>query len=348
MNEPIMALAGANAAGCDSETLKQFADAGFNWIVFSDVLLDKEWRGCIRRCHDVGIRVIVRWPDHGTLGFATREFAFQTYDGFTNDIPDGRVCGPSHWHPEVVKRAAPSAKSLKSMGVDGLLCSLLTCDRPYPTDWYGKPPERERTVMFWSFDEHAQKDWKSQYEAQWMPHRADKPPLQLEFLAWYQAAWLRRLHDYTAVAQSVGFENVWTWFVPLLSMKSAESIANGTADAIVPFHLCWYEPCVDAGLNPVVVTAVLLNMWPVWVKDAVEGMNQAYCNLGWRGIVGPGCNEGREVAVANLRERAPTLSAIGASGVYAGMTFLKGQDFNEAGLAARANFEEGKHGNLVE
>ena len=338
MSEPIMALAGARASECDSETLKQFADAGFNWIVFSDVLLDDEWKDCIRRCHDAGIRVVVRWPDHGTLGHTTREFAFQTYDGFTNDFPDGRVCGPSHWHPEVLSRAAPSAKALKSMGVDGLLCSLLTCDRPYPTDWYGRPSEHMRTIMFWSFDPYARKAWKGQYEAQWMPHRADKAPIQTEFVAWYQAAWLRRLVDYTNVAGECGFEHVWTWFVPLLGW-SAECIANGTADSIVPFHLCWYEPCVEAGLNPVVVTAVLINMWPVWVEDAISGMNQAYRDLGWRGIAGPGCNEGREVAVANLRERAPILAGIGASGVYAGMTFLKGQDFNEAGLAARASFE---------
>lgn len=346
MSEPIMCLVAAGTPP-ERETQKQFADAGYNYVTYEQMEPCGPWEKTIAEWHGLGVKVIARWPARDKLGLNEPEFGFRTYDGCSNAVEDGRRAGPSHWHPGVLDIAAPTMRPLYDMGVDGVLVHGIDCDRPFPTDWYGQMPwQHEYAKLFWSFDQHAQADWAAYSDGQQMPTKppeigAPRTEELMVFYRWYQGSWLRRIIEYTQVAQEAGFNEVWTFFTPLVNWLP-ECMANGTAGAVEWLDSLWYGPAKGRGLNPCVVSPVCFNLWPEYVRAGIDAMRFATQVLGWRAISGPHVNAGHDVATRNLRENTELLSGFGFQGCWTAQSFLEGkEDLVESGQIARANFQRG-------
>lgn len=169
-----MILCSSGGGSFLKDDLSRIAELGFNYIACRGAGPNREFERTIKNAHEVGIKVVAIFPDWFELGLIGPEFSFQTVDGKTNDHfegSEGRIEGPSYWHPEPDVRWRPALVKLAETGLDGILASPMHSDRMAPTDWYPFGGHPKYTTAFWSFDAHAKKAW-AEHSDEEMPTQA--------------------------------------------------------------------------------------------------------------------------------------------------------------------------------
>jgi hypothetical protein len=259
--------------------------------------------------HEYGLTMIARWPDWAHLKCLGEDMAFRNYLGASN-TGHSLYSGPSWWCQEADRRALDDLPRIIEDGWDGVLCHIITGDRPGPTGWH-LSSHREWKEVYWSFDEWAREAYGTLRRPIPMPARPD-PHGDLEFYRWYQDAWLSRLETFTGAALEY-VKNVWAWFIPM-DWFEPETMADGTADS-TPAISQWRQNVLNAGADPLVVVSHMFGMGSAWQPKAERTM-QEQNEAGWRSIVGAECNPG--VAPRNLLANGREARNLGFSGLLCG------------------------------
>lgn len=325
--------------------IKALADWGFDFVLSNTVFPSHEWEKEIADVHSNGMKFIARWPNIGYLGLNDSRYAFQSYDCQSNTGRSGRIDGPSHWNKAAEQIAVDNLMSLVNMGIDGVLVNMLGSDRPFPTDWYPFPNSNGQ-LLYWSFDEEAQRRWAEYSGGQPMP----EIPHALEgkctegqslFYRWYQDGWISRLIRLSDMAIDAGIKHIWTYFVPLTNW-TIENMAGGTAGCL-PYMDNWYKHVLDRDCKPVVVIAELFPLDGHWWTDACETIDEIInAPYEWTVICGAETGENSfDDGLSNLTKHSLKAAQMGMDGLYCGdFELLKGDysKIKDSFATARDNF----------
>ena len=319
MSAPIFALSsyGVHSSG-DHAAL---ADLGFGFVS-APCWPCREWEREIKELHAVGVKLIPRFPDWGSLGLLDEKYSFRAWNGRPNPQNNSQVSGASYWCPEAEERALASLPALVDMGVDGVLVSPITCDRPFPTDWY-LSTEPDYSTCFWCYDKWAVADWKKNGNGLRMPERGleilASNVEQMAFYRWYQGAWLGRITRLAQAGLAAGLKHIWTWYVPLTRWDE-ENVTDGTAESI-PGMEAWRQAVIAGGGEPVTVTACLFALPVRWEAQAIDALQQGIRTMGWQSIAGAEMDP-PDQGYVHLESNGPRAAKIGLSGLFCGDTAL--------------------------
>jgi hypothetical protein len=330
------------------------ADWGFDFIVNYGVKKNEAWDGEVERAHKQKMKYLTRWPEIPALGLNAEKYAFAAYDGRKNtDVGTGRVEGPSHWNKEAEEITAKNIDELVAVGLDGVLISMLTSDRMYPTDWYPFGDKAiQGTRYYWSWDDEAQKQWDEFSGGEPMPEACQCfegacAEYQRKFYKWYQDGWISKLTRLSDVAIDAGMKHIWTWLIPHTNWTEV-NMANGTADCILPIEK-WRQHVIKRGAEPMIVVAChfdLENDWPVWFADGDASIrNMCTEPLNWKMIVGAETCYSASTVTKHLDTNSQKAAEMGCSGLFCGTKIaLDNPDdkYQAAFLAAKEQFAE-KH-----
>lgn len=286
-----MILSTSSGGSVRRDTLAKFAELGFTHVCCRSATPTREFERTVKQAHELGIKVIGIFPDWFGLGLIEDEFCFQTADGFTNkhfEGSEGRIEGPSHWHPEPEVRWRPALAALAETGLDGILTAPMHSDRMMPSDFYPFERYEKYCMYYWSFDPWAKKAWAEVSDLP-MPERPiighDGLLQDMEFYNWYRdSGWIKRITDMADAALDLGLKEIWSWYIAL-DFCDAENAADATYNSVLPVEK-WRQNIISRGGHPVTVGACVAGCWPRWSVPMVETIKQAATNLHWEAIAG--------------------------------------------------------------
>jgi len=324
-----------------TEGVATLAAMGYDYVTLrirrEDFAENPEWRNSINALRDVGIKVLLTWPNYNSFSeddaheFSqdNPEHSFKACDGRTNTfgwvgVPGSHQYGQfSHWNDEVGEALVADLPRWLEGGpeIDGVHVNVAQNDRMFPTDWYPFGPRAvEGTRMYWSFDESAQAKWAETSGGVPMPTHPDPALEDRTFYRWYQAAYINRLTLLADTALDVGLNHISTWFMPL-TRWTAENMAGGTAGSIEPLE-AWRQHIIGRDAFPLMMVAFLFGLgadWPEWRADGEESIRRACAApFNWDLIIGAECDVDGATTPGRVRHHGRLTADMGASGILCG------------------------------